>query len=40
MITLVFGAMFATAVYAWYGHHLRRLADARLAALIETTTVV
>jgi tight adherence protein B len=40
VITLLFGAMFATAVYAWYGHHLRRLADARLAALIETTTVV
>jgi tight adherence protein B len=40
VITLLFGAMFATAVYAWYGYHLRRLADARLAALIETTTVV
>jgi tight adherence protein B len=37
VITLVLGAMFATAAYAWYGHHLRRLADARLAALIETT---
>ena len=37
MIALVFGAMFATAVYLWYGLHLRRLADARLAALIETT---